>query len=206
MKDHVLTESFVNGFNITVHVDSESSLVTKPNTSQHLIVSSMVNRNNLIISGQRQSGISMGVTIGICFLREVQNLKVLFMARDNFSVEAHIGNAKTILGVVVPDSAVAVEGEIADFSEWDVVVVEDFHFSKFQSTYINLRKEGKVRLILTSSHDKRATCDSLNTIGGNFDLISLVDDQPHWERMSMFQGETDKNDFLSQWVNGALSC
>lgn len=195
MSEFVSTDAFVSNLELT---NVWQKKIT-PTPAQYAIVSAMVNRKHLIISTIRQMGLTLTACVGCLYLEEMQKLNPVILCRDEHTKDRLIGFAEKTTDFL-PN--IAVEGEIEDFSVYDVVIVEDFMFSEHKATYAKLRKEGKVRIILLNSHDKRRTVDSISSLGGHFDVLSLCDDSYRWGLVEQHLGKGDDTDYFNAWTEG----
>ena len=198
MNEFISTEKFVSEADLTTVWNKTIT----PTSAQYAIVSAMANRKHVIVSTIRQMGLTLTACLGARFLEEVMQLNPIILVRDETAKDQLIGfSEKTVK--FLPN--IAVEGTVEDFSGYDVVIVEDFLFSKHKATYAELRKAGKNRLVLLNSHDKRSTVDSLHTLGGHFDHISLCDDTLRWDLVEQHitKGKDgDEVDYFNLWTQG----
>jgi len=194
MTEFISTESFVSKAKLTTVWNKTIT----PTSTQYAIVSAMANRKHLIVSTIRQMGLTLTACLGARFLEEVMQLNPIILVRDETAKDQLISFSEKTVGFL-PN--IAVEGEIEDFSGYDVVIVEDFIFSSHKTTYAKLRKEGNNRLVLLNSHDKRSTVDSLTTLGGHFDHISLCDDTVRWDLVEQHITKDESGvDYFNLWT------
>lgn len=168
-----LTEVYLSQFKIKTIHGKECEL----NTNQHTIVSTMANRDNVLISGLQQSGMTIGVIIGIQYLKKILGKKVLYIVR-NSSALAHVRSLATDI-ITGPEcielTDIVIDGHQSNVEDYDTIVVDDCLYSNDKQYYLDLGKEDNddVNVILVSSHGAHSAIDPLTSLDGTFDVVAL---------------------------------
>ena len=196
MREFISTDKFVSEIDVT-NVWQKKIV---PTSSQYAIVSAMVNRKHVIVSAVRQSGLTLTACIATKFMEDVQRLNPIILVRNEDAKTELIGfSEKTVK--FLPN--IGVEGEVDNLEDYDVVIVDDFMWSSNRAMYAELRRRGKVNIILLNSHDKRSTVDTISSLGGHFDVLSMCNDSLRWGLVAKYsQDDENPDDFFNLWTKG----
>lgn len=166
------TEAYVKDFKIPTPNNPEG---VEPSANQYLIVNSMVNRSHQMIVGLRQDGTTLGSLMGMKFLTDIEEKKVVMVTRNNMMRDMLQTEAEDKLNFRNHDIIAEHIGMTEKLEEYDVVVVDAFFYSRFREIYLGLlSSENPPKLIFTSSLDSIVALNKVSSLGGKFDVLSLV--------------------------------
>lgn len=188
------TDEFVGNKRIKTVFDIDKL----PSKMQYMAVNAIVNGGNLIVVTPRQTGLTAATHIAMDFLNKVVKQRVLLITRDKSIRDMGRENSSTRNGC--HGLEIVHERELPDVDGYDVVIFEDFSHLKCQSLISSLRQDGKVRVVLVESKDKRSALSKISTYGGHFNVVALVDYPKQWDKIeSSLSAPDSETDFINQW-------
>lgn len=168
------TEAYVKDFSIPNESNPNG---LEPRANQYLIVNSIVNRSHQMIVGLRQDGTSLGTLMAMKFLVDIEEKKVVMVTRNNMMRDMTQTAAEEKLNFRNHDIIAEHIGMTEKLEEYDVVIVDAFHYSRFREIYLGLlSSENPPKLIFTSSLDNIVALNKVSSLGGKFDVLALVND------------------------------